>query len=75
MVNTLDVCSASVRKSLQGLNYITASGSKAFEDLEDVADQLGDLWMGMTWANQQKKEIKLAKRYLKSDFKVRKIIF
>ena len=75
LLRILDVCSASVRKSLQGLDYITASGSKAFEDLENVADQLGDLGMGMTWANQQKKEMKLAKRYLKSDFKVRQIIF
>ena len=75
LLRILDVCSASVKKSLQGLDYITASGSKAFEDLENVADQLRDLGMGMTWANQQKKEIKLAKRYLKSDFKVRQIIF
>ena len=48
---------------------------KRLKTFEDVADQLGDLGIGMTWANQQKKEIKLVKRYLKSNFKVPKIIF
>ena len=33
LLQILDVCSASVRKFLQGLDDITASGSKAFEDL------------------------------------------
>lgn len=70
LLRILDVCSASVRKSLQGLDYITASGAKAFEELENVADRLGELGMGMSWANQQKQQLKLAKRYLKSDFKV-----
>ena len=41
-----------------------------FDDLEDAADTLGDLGMGMSWAQQQKKQLKLAKRYLKGDFKV-----
>ena len=60
-----------MRKSLQGLDYFTASGSKAFDELENVADRLGELGMGMSWAKQQKQQLKLAKRYLKSDYKVR----
>ena len=71
LLRILDVCSASVRKSLQGLDYITASGAKGFEELEIVADRLGELGMGMSWAKQKKQQLKLAKRYLKSDFKVR----
>ena len=35
-----------MRKSLQGLDYITASGSKAFDELENVTDKLGELGMG-----------------------------
>ena len=70
LLRKLEVCSASVRTSLQGLDYFTASGAKAFDDLEDAADTLGDLGMGMSWAQQQKKQLKLAKRYLKGDFKV-----
>ncbi|KAL9977986.1 hypothetical protein ACROYT_G015455 [Oculina patagonica] len=53
------------------LDYITASGAKAFEELEIVADRLGELGMGMSWAKQRKEQLKLAKRYLKSDFMVR----
>ena len=71
LLRILDVCSASVRKSLQGLDYITASGSKAFDELENVTDKLGELGMGMSWAKQQKQQLKLAKRYLKIDYKVR----
>ena len=71
LLRSLDVCSASVWKSLQGLDYFTASGSKAFDELENVADRLGELGMGMSWAKQQKQQLKLAKRYLKSDYKVR----
>ena len=60
-----------MRKSLQGLDYITASGSKAFDELKNVADRLGELGMGMSWAKQQRQQLKLAKRHLKSDYKVR----
>lgn len=66
----LNVCSASVRKSLQGLDYISCAGSQAFDDLHDVVNRLGDSFMGMTWARNQKERLKSAKRYLKGDFKV-----
>ncbi|KAK3724021.1 hypothetical protein QZH41_003861 [Actinostola sp. cb2023] len=61
-----------LQTSLQGLDYITESGSKAvgFDDLEDVVDKLGDLRQDMSWAKQTKHQLKLAKRYLKGDFKV-----
>ena len=36
--NILDVYSASVRNSLQGLDYFTAQGRQAFDDLESVVD-------------------------------------
>jgi len=71
LLRILQVCSASVRTSLQGLDYITESGSKGFDDLEDVVDRLGDLRQDMSWAKQTKHQLKLAKRYLKGDFKVR----
>jgi hypothetical protein len=38
----LNVCSASVRTSLQGLDYISAMGGQAFDDLENLVDMLGD---------------------------------
>jgi hypothetical protein len=46
------------------------SGSDAFDDLSEVVEKLGDL-KGMTWARDQTELLKSAKRYLKSDYKVR----
>jgi hypothetical protein len=67
----LNVCSASVRKSLQGLDYFSADGAKAFDDLEEVVDKIGDsCGVGLSWAKEKKEELKVAKRYLKGDYKV-----
>ena len=71
LLNILSVCSASVRKSLQGLDYISSAGAEAFDDLCEVAQRLGDNFMGMSWAKEQSERLRAAKRYLKSDFKVR----
>lgn len=70
LLRILSVCSASVRKSLQGLDYISSAGTQAFDDLSVVVNQLGDEFMGMAWAKDQKDLLKSGKRYLKSDFKV-----
>lgn len=37
----LNGCSASTRKSLQGLDYFVSDGSNAFDNLEKLCDQLG----------------------------------
>ena len=69
----LKVCSASVHvcKSFQGLDYVSAEGAKAFDELRDVIDKLGDNHgKGLSWAKDQNEKLKLAKRYLKGDFKV-----
>ena len=44
---------------------------QAFDDLAEVVNRLGDEFMGMTWAREQKERLKSAKRYLKVDFKVK----
>ena len=75
LLNILSVCSASARKSLQGLDYVSSNGAQAFDDLCGVAQRLGDDFMGMSWAREQKEHLKNTKRYLKSDFKVRTAIF
>lgn len=67
----LKVCSASVRKSLQGLDYFSADGAQAFDQLEEIANKIGDEHgKGHTWAKQVTSILKMAKRYLKSDYKV-----
>ena len=71
----LNSCSASVRSSLQGLDYFTAEGTEAFDDLEYVADKLGDdCRMGLSWPKEEKEQLKAAKRYLKGDYKVALLI-
>ena len=42
LLRVLDVCSASVRKSLQGLDNFSAQGTKAFEDLCETVDRIAD---------------------------------
>ena len=69
--NILDVCSASVRNSLQRLDYFTAQGEQASDDLESVVDKFGeDCGMGSSWVKEKKEQLKEGKRYLKSDYKV-----
>lgn len=75
LLRILSVCSASVRTSLQGLDYISSSGAQSFDDLAEVVDKLGDLCMGMGWAKTKKEQLKSSKRYLKSDFKVLLYLF
>lgn len=55
LYKVLHVCSASVRKSLQGLDYVSAEGAKAFEELELAAEKLGDnCGLGLSWAKEKK---------------------
>ena len=58
LLNILSVCFASVRKSLQGLNFVSSNGAQAFDELCDVAQHLGDDFKGMSWAREQKEHLK-----------------
>ena len=53
----LKVCSASVRKSLQGLDYISAEGAAAFDELEKIGDLYG---MGHSWTKDYSTKLKQA---------------
>ena len=46
LLNILSVCSMSVCKSLEGLDYVSSNGAQAFDDLCDAAKRLGDDFMG-----------------------------
>lgn len=70
MLRVLTECKASVRKSLQGLDYFAADGARAFEDLDSLVRQLGELGLGREWEVQHVELLKAAKLYLKGDFKV-----
>lgn len=70
MLRVLAECKASVRKSLQGLDYFAADGARAFEDLEKLVRQLAEFGLGNDWQAQHVQLLKAAKLYLKGDFKV-----
>jgi hypothetical protein len=71
LLRILKVCSASVRKSLQGLDNFSAEGANGFDELEEIAEKIGDDYnKGLSWSKTQKEKLKNAKRYLKSDYKV-----
>ena len=69
MLRILDACKATVRKYLQGLDYIAAEGAKAFDDLVNVINKLEGA-KGVEWSSDYKHMLKKVKQYLKSDYKV-----
>ena len=57
LYKVLHVCSASVTKYLQGLDYLSVQGGKAFEELESTAEKLGDnCGLGPSWAKEKKEQ-------------------
>ncbi|KAK3725259.1 hypothetical protein QZH41_001292 [Actinostola sp. cb2023] len=66
----LDVCYASMQKSLQGLDNITSEGTEAVDNLRKIVERLVENGVGEEWAESIDKSIKEVKRYLKTDYKV-----
>jgi hypothetical protein len=65
----LDVCSASMQKSLQGLDNITAEGTESIDNLIKIIQTLVESGVEESWGKTVEKEVKEGKRYLKTDFK------
>ena len=72
MLRILSACSATVRKSLQGLDYIAADGASAFDELANLLNQYSYLVPFETLERGQG-TLKNVKLYLKGDFKVSKM--
>ena len=70
LLRILSKCAASVPTSVQGVDYVSAAGAEAFDNLCDVVETLGDVGKGMGWAKQQENNLRASKRYLKSNLKV-----
>ena len=60
----IEVCGASMQKSLQGLDNATAEGTVAIDNSTDVLKTLGDYGSEATWVKDAEQKIKVAKRYL-----------
>ena len=71
MNRILTSCSASVRKSLQGLDYISAEGGTGFDDLAMITNNLIDYGLAPSNGQKLQKALKEGKQYLKTDFKVK----
>lgn len=63
----MQVCPASVQKSMEGLDYFVVEGGRTFEDLLWVITQLRLCKEEM---EQMTKDLSECKQYLKHDFKV-----
>ena len=70
MLRILSCCSATVRKCLQGLDYIAAEGAKGFDELHRILDRSGECGLRREMVGHYQKSLKEAKQYLKSDYKV-----
>ncbi|CAH3158880.1 unnamed protein product [Pocillopora meandrina] len=70
MRRILSECSASERKSLQGLDYFAAEGARALDDLVALVRQIGELGSGKEWETTVVQAPMTSKQYLKVDYKV-----
>lgn len=70
MSRILSECSASVCKSLQGLDYFAAEGARAFDDLSLVLEQAVEVGASKERVQGLQEVLKAGKLYLKGDFKV-----
>ena len=67
----LEVCSASMQKSLHGLDYVTTDGVQAFDSLEEMVSTLtAAKALTFNWEKEVKQQLSDAKRYLKADFRL-----
>ena len=62
LLRILSICSASTRKSLQGLDYVSSAGAQAFEELLDVVERIGDLGKRMNWAKDVQNRLRAGTR-------------
>ena len=65
----LDVCSASMQKSLQGLDNVTAEGTEAIDNLTKMIESLVENGAEEGWGKTTECKVKEVKRYFKTDFK------
>ncbi|CAF2082378.1 unnamed protein product [Rotaria magnacalcarata] len=63
----LEICKASTRKSLQGINYFAAEGGEAFDGIKKLIEDKAALSMD---SERLIENLKRARFYLKSDYKV-----
>ncbi|XP_078382539.1 uncharacterized protein LOC144665220 [Oculina patagonica] len=66
----LQVCAASQKKSLAGLDNVATDGASSFNTLNDVVGKLAEAGMPQSWAKELQEKLKSSKNYLKTDYKL-----
>ncbi|CAB4021822.1 Transposon Tf2-6 poly, partial [Paramuricea clavata] len=66
----LEVREASQRKSLSGLDNTAVDGSKAFQTMIFIAEQLVNVGVDKSWSTDIENRLNAGKQYLKTDYKV-----
>ncbi|CAH3192358.1 unnamed protein product, partial [Porites evermanni] len=67
---SLQVCGASLKKSLAGLDSTQTDGVQALATLEDITHQLKQAGLDSTMADNILMRLKAGRQYLKTDFKI-----
>ena len=67
MLHILSSCSATVRWSLHGLDYIAADCGKAFDELIAMLPKVSS---DCTWVERWQRALMEAKQYIKSHYKM-----
>jgi hypothetical protein len=67
LYSLFDLCKASTRKSLQGINYFAADAGEAFDSIEKLIDELH---LDIAKHRRLLENLKRGRQYLKSDYKV-----
>ena len=65
----LEICSASMQKSLHRLDNVTAEGTEAFDSVLTIMETLMENGVDKQWVRATQQAIKEGKRYLKTDSK------
>ena len=70
LFRVLEVREASERKSLQGIDNISAEGSNAFEKLRKIVIEMESLGLARTWVENSIRKLNNAILYLRTDYSV-----
>lgn len=70
ILRILDYCTATTRKSLQGLDFFAWAGSEGFDALIRITNSLGNYAEDPDWAKDTVRLLKESKQYLKMDYRM-----
>ena len=70
MFRILEVCEASQRKSLRGLDNIATDGAMGFDTIERIVNDLEQANVDSAWAEEARERLKNGKLYLRVKYPI-----